>query len=633
MVNKKLAIFYYATEANQEIIRTDFGGFFADLWDNRAFERAGFIVDPIFVPNAQALNIKLKNLVKEPHDELYLHFNGHGQTKGIPFDDWVLGNETFATILEEDKVVSCFFASCKSSILAKIVAEKDIPVVIGTLYDENIENNYAIDFQKAFYGYLAEKRSFRQAFEKAQADLTIEEEATELTGDVWVRGDVEEDVFSAGPANALQIIFRSEKERDGLFLIYPNLLDRLNTLDENRQNTTLLAYSDNAGVREAFNANIEEGGYDDYVSLISIGPEDLNDLPDQDVDALKMQHLPDFRFLFIITTEVNSFTGNVAAIFDNSNSLGMMPKIRMVVKNGVSLEEAVRDTAFVKEELVKPGRVFEYDTFPNLFEQTTFNEFLTEVSIDPVVRKKHLLNFPCNPTRKIIRPARRVSNSRFVHAFFAQRKFEKIVHHVVNWLQNSEYSGKRFPTGVIISDFAHKGELGTKEILEEAIRAESKNLATPDVKFLGLLVEMFKGGQIVVCRTNHNSPKIREEVEDLLREIEKAYGFFSMQFEAPKLPTIFFFVNEDDLGKPIAGSDPVGTKNVQPVNLPHPNKITQDSFDMWLENASNDDGGIFDLFEEIINENRFANDDVEPVTAINWFCEALRISPKQILHL
>ncbi len=122
------------------------------------------------------MNNTLKALKEsKEYDELYLHFSGHGHAEGIPFEEWKLHNTLFANILEDKKIKFCFFSSCQSADLVKIVSEREIPIVLGTKYLENIENTYAIDFQLEFYRGLANKLSFLQAFKNAYTTQKVKE--------------------------------------------------------------------------------------------------------------------------------------------------------------------------------------------------------------------------------------------------------------------------------------------------------------------------------------------------------------------------------------------------------------------------------------------------------------------------
>lgn len=148
---KKLVVIYFYSEDNEAIASSDHEEFYDELADYEAFERNGIVVDQNYCPNARTLRDKLKTLLDEPYKELYLHFSGHGDTDGIPLGDWTVGTENFAVMLDDPKIVSCFFSSCKSAELVKVVSERNIPIVIGTRGNNDIENGFAIEFQKQFY--------------------------------------------------------------------------------------------------------------------------------------------------------------------------------------------------------------------------------------------------------------------------------------------------------------------------------------------------------------------------------------------------------------------------------------------------------------------------------------------------
>ena len=150
MFDKKLAVLYFYSPGNEEIAGTDFDDFYLDLKDNPAFREARVKVEHHFCPTPAALLASVESILEDDHGEIYLHFSGHGTTEGIPYDDWLLQNNHFAVMVDDPKVVFCFFSSCQSADLLQVVQHRKIPVVLATAGDNNIENAFAIELQKRF---------------------------------------------------------------------------------------------------------------------------------------------------------------------------------------------------------------------------------------------------------------------------------------------------------------------------------------------------------------------------------------------------------------------------------------------------------------------------------------------------
>jgi len=175
-MNKELVVIYNASSADKSIFESDYEQFFLPLKNNPNFQNNGITLDVWYCPSSGFLLEKLETLLSRNNSEIFLHFSGHGEIKGIEYGEWLLKNENLASQLNDSKIKFCFFSCCQSGNLVELVNEKNIPVIIGTAGKNNIENKFAIEFQQRFYSLLLAKESFHDAFEKSIAKIEEEKQ-------------------------------------------------------------------------------------------------------------------------------------------------------------------------------------------------------------------------------------------------------------------------------------------------------------------------------------------------------------------------------------------------------------------------------------------------------------------------
>lgn len=184
---KKLIVIYNGSPDNTEINNSDYTLFYKVIL-NKNSSTSGVDIDVLFCPRKEVLFDYLQDLTthKEKQD-LYLHFSSHGTDKGIPYQDWIIQNKELAKLLEHERIKFCFFSSCRSADLAHLVNHHNIPIVVGTKEHIDIENDWAIKFQVAFYQRLLENcLSFSLAFEQALI-ATSERESMDTSYDTVPR--------------------------------------------------------------------------------------------------------------------------------------------------------------------------------------------------------------------------------------------------------------------------------------------------------------------------------------------------------------------------------------------------------------------------------------------------------------
>lgn len=622
MVEKKLVIFYYYTPANKEIVEADVKEFYTDLRNMTAFEKHEVIIEHFFCPSAAALNDKLKSLTDERYGELYLHFSGHGMTNGIPFNDWVVGNENFATMLDHPKIVSCFFSSCQSADLASIASGKKIPVIIGTSSNNNIENAYAIRFQKSYYQYLSKKSSFLQAFDKATNDIEQEVE-TPVNKGTLVRGMIGGNIFENEPPKQLQIVFHSEKEKDR-HLIYPSIVDAIDFVDDNSK--ILFVYADNDNVLADFEKSFNAKGLHEFFKLFILKNEDLAEL-----DAVRLKQvfiMREIKFLFLLPAEVDIFqNAKLKQVFDDGDLLqeGHPLKMGVAVKRGVQVTNVFNGTAFLKGALDDLPQ-FKYEDLDGLFDQNKFDKFINELTIGKTERVGHIMKFPCKPVRAEVRTLGKTGN--YVCAFFAPEKYQDVIHFIVNGLRRY----KKISTPTIISDHQLKDHLSTVDALAAAIKSTYQDKTFYKTLPLSVLFPIIVSeGHIVVCRTNLNQDKLanlKEDITDLLSTIETCVKGIT---SPPPFPTFFFFINHDDFD--FDGSSVTILDRVKNQKISTPEDITKASFEEWTEKIKGDDEDYDNLLDHLSTTNFDAFTDQGPAAIVKLVCDALKIPAQQILRI
>jgi hypothetical protein len=622
MVDKKLAIIYYYTEANKQIVEQDVEKFYNGL-DLSTFEKAGILVEKHYIPTAAALNDKLRSLLQDRHSEIYLHFSGHGQTAGIPYDDWIVQNDNFAIMLDNgevnSKIVSCFFSSCKSAQLAKIVSERKIPIVIGTQNDENIENKFAIDFQRSFYKYLAQKLSFKLAFEKACNDLDQKLENKAPSHSVQVRGLRKLHVEEAD-INQLQIILKEGEE--GRHMIYPNLLDAVNF--EGDDKNILFVYAENENVLNLFEAAFNDAGQHELAKLFLLKNEDLAQI---DPMGLKQVFaLREIKVLFIVQSEVRLFDNpQLKLLFDNIELFRDFTetlKFGIAVKDGVNESAAFENSDFFKNELPQIPK-FEYAGFRDLFQNNEFNGYLSEITIDLSLRIEHVMGFPCNPTRDEILELDHPTT--YVRVFFAPKKYEKLINYIVNWLY--KYTENKNP--IIVADSLYQDKPEPTEALTEAIKKVYTNKYERR-RLAAIFPQIVEEGHIMVCRTELNDNQLiqlKENISVLLSQLDTSVS--SWFAEPPEHPSFIFFINSDNFEfteQPVLQISK--TKRFSP-----PEPITQMIFESWTNEMKFRNKDFYNFLKDLSDNDFSEYQDQAPDRVIEWLCETLKIPTQQVLKI
>lgn len=624
MTDKKLVVFYYYTDSNKKIAEEDFKAFYSVMEENEAFEKEGIIIENYFAPDAAKLLSKLTSLLAEPYSELYLHFSGHGRTEGIPYDDWVLKSSSFSIMLDHPKVKFCFFSSCKSAQLVKIVSERKIPIVIGTEGDDNIENGYAIEFQKKFYSKLSKKLSFLKAFEQAQNDLKVEQKI-EIKVGVLTRAEMALDDLEATVNNKLQIVF-SEDEEKNRHLVYPTVVEAITNVEENKQ--IIFAYADNKNLLDEFEASFNKKGLHEQSKLFLLNENDLRKLDDNDGKGV---FLEDIKILFIVQSARDIFENEkLVNVFDDQKKFTEFDNLKfaLAIKNGTNENNLFKNTSYFKEEIDKYTGTnksrFYYDTFDDLFDDNGFDRYINEIGIHLSTRKSYIINNLSHPTKKEVKFIK--DPMHYLRVLFAHKKNEKLINYIINWLSGYE----KFETPIIISDYLHKDQLTAIDALKAAIKSTYKDDPTytlfleQNMSFA--LAPIILHGHIIVIRTDLDD---LEELKTQVREVLLAFDQVPNLSVPPKSPTYIFFINEDSFS--FSEADRLSLAKTK--NFSKPSPISKEFIELWTSFFQDSNKEFDEIIEKLLQIDFDKYKDQCPSGVIEEICDHFKIPRKQILSI
>jgi len=615
MFDKKLVVIYYYSEDNKEIASSDHKQFYDELKDNEAFEKNGIIVDQNYCPNARTLRDKLKTLLEEPYNEIYLHFSGHGDTGGIPLGDWTVGTESFAIMLDHPKIKSCFFSSCKSAELVKVVTERDIPVVIGTREDKDIENSFAIEFQKQFYKGLADRKSFNRAFEDAWNDIEIDKRL-KIDKYASTRGSFSLTKLQNSVLNKLQIVF-STKEEENRHLIYPTIVDRLQFIDDSE--SMVLIYGTDSDEVNKFIEYFDKKGYNENNIIIPLTEKDLTAIKSGNSDMLNMRS--NVKIILLLTEEQPisksfKFLFDKEKIFQYDNI-----KLRVVQLDGIDKTKILSSGSHILKDYDQNKFVYiDYDT---LFKKDEFLNFLTGIDISDERRKFYTFEFPCYESDK--NPVNVELEKISVQFFYISYTHEKVANFIINRIR---YLEEKETPNLIINQHYHPDK-NLDELLKDKIY---KHLKLTKRRSLGSMIEdLLDKPYVIVLKlaADYEKEKVNESLMKIIDSFSKALGEFEEFNETPTYVFVFYHdTNHGDLPikkeERFAVSEVPGPKNIN-------TQIQEWNDSIFKSRVKLSHKKIIQQIFGVLNDSELENK--YPTHAIEIICEGFKIPRKQILNI
>lgn len=558
MARKKLVIVYYSTLSNEEIVDADFNEFYTDLKQyERAFNQEGIYLQSLFPSSAKILVSQIYEILKEPYAEIYFHFNGHGEKNGIPYGKFLLEKEDFSNFLNNRKVKFCFFSSCNSETLSQLVFDKKVPIVIGI--DGKIENKHAIAIQKKFYGYLANKKTFFDAFEKAVSEEKIQEigpeeqKHYELGKLIHRGGGSLEDLKRNLDCNLSILASEEEKEK---CLIYETFLDAITNMEDERE--IVLVYCNRPNILTKFKDEFYKEGLDELkYELFVLDAKALqawvkvkNEEDSLAYDLLESDLKIKIIFIFSVTPQEGIFSSNqnLQIIFDDQDFLKKTNyKYGVILKNGVDKTAPFKETDYFGDmaKLQYPYFYYQNDgrsEFGALFKEGAFNEFFTGISINPEERKEYIRNIACNPTKEEsgVAEIAYVENNLF-RIFFASKQNERLIHYIIKLMIHY----REIKTPILISDSEYNPESASiQDWIKNAVsRLPLKNKFKKQFKVSEKPYVSIAEDLILVFRTNYQDiTKLTEKINLFLKKVNT----FQEEDELKKHLRLLFFINDSD---------------------------------------------------------------------------------------
>ena len=612
MIKKKLIIIYNTTEANKRIAESDYDNFFALLKDNMNFQNEGILLDVWFCDTGLTVSDKLKLALREDDREFYLHFSGHGQTDGIPYDNWILENADLANMLNDPKIKFCFFASCKSGDLVKVVNERNIPIVIGTQGKNNLSNAFAIKFQNNFYEQLSLKKDFKSAFQTSVSQLRQED--PNVSGDVLVRGGGA--LVDAANLNDLQLCFNTEDAKK-IHLIAPTIIDRIESFSDHAK--FLLLYTDDSNNYSEFHKHFIKSGWNEKMTLLLLTDEVLKEL--NTAKGRMLLSSRSFKVLSVFSDAQKSLPAEYKLLFNTSGIYDQHPSLefRLATPFQITVKDILSENSHLSQELT-PDYLFIYESIEKLFAKDEFIKFLDGQEIQYSDRRKYTLQFECKPTTAEVETIRK--NEEYVRVFFARQSNERLINFIINFIRFR----KKIKSPNLIFDFRFEENEALYDGFKNRLAQKFPGQANIAPAFLLASVISQKAFTFIFRTHITEQNKLCNEIKKIIQDFQMA----TQGINEPPAPSYLFFINmdqtkwEEDLQHDI-----IKTKQFSP-----PSPITKEIMEAWRDGYKREEEIVFRKVTEIVESI-----DPEPLLAqcpseiIALVCDGFEIPRKQILHL
>lgn len=549
---KKLIVFYNGSHDNAEINNSDYKQFYKVI-RNKNSDTSGVEIDVQFCPTKDVLFDCLQQLTrnKNKHD-LYLHFSSHGTAQGIPYEDWIIKNIELAKLLEHECIKFCFFSSCRSSTLVQLVNKQNIPIVIGTEEHNDIGNDWAINFQVAFYQRLLENSmTFSLAFE--QALIAVSERGSSDNYITLSRGEGAKSDLEASQINKLQIVFLKEKFKSH-YLVSPNFLKKMEDLDTKKP--VVLTWLDNTTYFDKFKQDFEVNNLDERLELVVI-PENEIVLLKQDEMAFMLHET---ILLLIITDQKKKMPKTIVKHLQSINWEMTHYRVLIFAQNSIDLSKVINNSDTLSE-INKNTKIYKFQTNPS--ELLADNNFLTELlpnddELDYSLRAQITLNFEVPSKSNLLNDIIRIEN-KYLRVYSGRFYNENLINFIINNIKG-KFNIER-QVVVIDSTYSDSDEMFKKTLLNEIDHTYGKYGEDFDTKFMQLLAKgaifIFKNRNIPFAVWTENCKKFLTEIEEVIRfkirkpdaKLNPSYIFFLQENKGFQMQTnadLIYFKNFDD---------------------------------------------------------------------------------------
>ncbi len=622
MARKRLVVFYHFGPGNENISTTDYDQFYQEVKTAAsAANIKDFVIEPVDCVSVNKLFDKIELLTSpsENIDELYFHFSGHGGVTGIPYDDWILKNEDLAALLCDSKIKFCFFSSCRSSELVKLANLNQVPVVIGTLGENDIANNYAISFQTHFYKALIKSQTFNESFNYAVARMSNNHQVA-VDHNCFVRGEGGEEM-KMDQVNALQMACLTEKDK-ARRMLPANFLLKMENLEQSKP-VCLNWFDDNLQAFD-FEERFFKKGFDEQLTDIRIPSEELPLLNNRGIND---PFLSCERLILIIHCTKSPLPPEIKDHLRAQTS-NLTAKQNPVEKDHYQILFATSNTITKKELLendklesaLPDEKIFKFDV--NASELLLDNEFIKRLDQQNVsfdARKKATLGFNTRPNKREIVTLN--DTKKYVRMFFGSLDNERLINFLINWFRDLQ----SLTCPVIVLD-----NIGN---LEMDIASELSKLLTkytPETELKHQFYKLYKdGGAIIVIRNRSDKDEtFVDTLNSLITSLDESSKFLGGQ----SIATTLLFILQD---KSVV-SDNEEKEFISQKNLSNPDPVDNDMISTWQEdhNSLKASAIIAQAVKDIskkINPNDFKN--CCPSAVIELICEEFKIPSKPIIGI
>ncbi len=622
MDSRKLVVIYLNTPGGAEIVATEDQDFYPAL--------------QVLVGNgvrlAKAKCSTPKDIIdvinehidpKEGIDKLFLHFSGHGSPSGFPYEDFMLKNSALGTLIDQRNIEFCFFSTCHSGGLVEIVNGRNIPVVVGTAGDNQIENSFAIKFQLSFYrALLQQNKSYNQSFEAALVEVG-EGDRNKFSNKVLVRGEAADGDEEAA-LNALQIAY-VDKEFGATFMSPPDFLREMHHLvhfgDANQDPVVCVNWFNDEQLELAFSRAYLDKGFDQQLEYVQIEQKDLNLLNDRDRHGDDPFGLARSRLLVHCATPQILPPAICDFVLDDTLATMDHCKALFLLKSGVTTTDLFVDNTFVRK--IRDDQIYHYtDSVVELFDNDDFIKALDDNPINFGARKAIALNFDCKPMKSELIEIEAASNTAGV--FFARVLNARLIRFLINYIK-LKYQLISPPTFVIDNSVVESMDFfeALKNNLEH--HYNSTNLISNVANLLD------SGGFIVFVDhqddTRENNKAISKVIDKIGMVAEDEKG------DDAKIFVFCLSVQGAALNTPVV--DRVFTKKFSPPAI-----VNREMLELWRDTYSVNplltnaraQKAIFDevsRISETIKPEKF--EDCCPSAVVARICDEIRIPRKQII--
>ncbi|MDX1477934.1 MAG: hypothetical protein R3301_09530 [Saprospiraceae bacterium] len=559
---KKLVWFFNGSDGNEAIAETDYA---------RSFKAISLLpMDPnrlqvteVLCTSAGRFVSKLREYLRDPSvDQLFLHFSGHGDAPGIPYNEWLLDNASFAELVDNAKVRMCFFSSCKAEELVRLVNERDIPVVIGTAAND-LQNKYAITFQRAFYESLVEGKTIPAAYQTGLIAANAESGQNLVSEPVILRGQGAGDRLAQ--VNKLQCVLADK--RYASLRLNPNLEQEMREAGFERP--FVLNWFQDPVAGQAFGRAFRDK-FDDRLTYLRI-PDDQLDALDllKPSSVLDERHAPDDTYDPFVSSDItlvlhcdenlelpvpirNHLTGEGVEgliehrLFDFDNY-----RVIMNLKPGIDKDILVKNPG-VAEKIT----AFRYrDTPSDTLGNDAFIRQIDRQLIDFSKRKEITLNFTYTPHKGALIEV--PSEHKTVRFFFANNINEYLINFLIRWIILRD----RYTAPVIQLDNIVDPDMDFLDALNKEL---AKGAAQQGLAFY--LIQKFPEGLIIVMRNRSDDIQASKAIIDqLVTEADTA----AMIAQNVSRPSLIFFLHDSNEQIALPERDRIHVRNLTeaiPVN-------------------------------------------------------------------